>query len=434
MKLKSIPAVMLALLSASIAQAADITGAGSTFALPIYTKWADAYQKSGGGKVNYQGIGSSGGIKQIQAKTVDFAGSDAPLKDEDLAKEGLFQFPTVVGGVVPAINVPGVKAGELTLSGPVLGDIYLGKIKKWNDPAIVALNPKVKLPDLDIAVVRRADGSGTSFIWTNYLSKVSPEWKSKVGEGTTVNWPTGTGGKGNDGVAAFVQRLPGAIGYVEWAYAKQNHMVYTAMKNESGAVVQPDTETFKAAAAGADWIQLREKDLGGKESFDLARSAMQSIQENTLRTRIIVNDRVDVALAAGAGGVHLSENGFSVPDARRLVTRVEHDSGKSLDFLIGVSCHSLGSALGAARDGADYIYFSPIFHTPSKAFYGPPQGVDRLCQICKAVSIPVIAIGGITLENAASCYAAGAAGVAAIRLFQDATDLPAIVQSLRSPS
>ncbi|HEY4801945.1 MAG TPA: phosphate ABC transporter substrate-binding protein PstS [Paraburkholderia sp.] len=240
-------------LFAIAAHAADITGAGSTFAAPIYTKWADAYQKSGGGKVNYQGIGSSGGIKQIQAKTVDFAGSDAPLKDEDLAKAGLFQFPTVVGGVVPAINVPGIKAGEITLSGPVLGDIYLGKIKKWNDPAIVALNPKVKLPDLDIAVVRRADGSGTSFIWTNYLSKVSPDWKSKVGEGTTVNWPTGTGGKGNDGVAAFVQRLPGAIGYVEWAYAKQNHMVYTAMKNESGAVVQPDTETFKAAAAGADW-------------------------------------------------------------------------------------------------------------------------------------------------------------------------------------
>ncbi|HTR08282.1 MAG TPA: phosphate ABC transporter substrate-binding protein PstS [Paraburkholderia sp.] len=245
--------VTLYVLGTTLAQAADITGAGSTFAAPIYTKWADAYQKSGGGKVNYQGIGSSGGIKQIQAKTVDFAGSDAPLKDEDLAKNGLFQFPTVVGGVVPAINVPGIKPGELTLSGPVLGDIYLGKIKKWNDPAIVALNPKVKLPDLDIAVVRRADGSGTTFIWTNYLSKVSPEWKSKVGEGTTVAWPTGTGGKGNDGVAAFVQRLPGAIGYVEWAYAKQNHMVYTAMKNESGAVVQPATETFKAAAVGADW-------------------------------------------------------------------------------------------------------------------------------------------------------------------------------------
>jgi phosphate transport system substrate-binding protein len=235
------------------AQAADITGAGSTFAAPIYTKWADAYQKNGGGKVNYQGIGSSGGIKQIIAKTVDFAGSDAPLKDEELAKDGLFQFPTVVGGVVPVVNVPGVKAGEIVLSGQVLGDIYLGKIKKWNDPAIAALNSKVKLPDTDIAVVRRADGSGTSFIWTNYLSKVNSDWKSKVGEGTTVNWPTGTGGKGNDGVAAFVQRLPGAIGYVEWAYAKQNKMIYVDMKNSTGAVVEPKTETFKAAAAGADW-------------------------------------------------------------------------------------------------------------------------------------------------------------------------------------
>ncbi|KDB07190.1 phosphate ABC transporter, periplasmic phosphate-binding protein [Burkholderia sp. lig30] len=240
-------------LFAVAAHAADITGAGSTFAMPIYTKWAADYQQTGGAKINYQGIGSSGGLKQIVAKTVDFAGSDAPLKDEDLAKDGLFQFPTVVGGVVPVVNVPGVKAGELILSGPVLGEIYLGKIKKWNDPAIVALNPKAKLPDTDIAVVRRADGSGTSFIWTNYLSKVSEDWKSKVGEGTTVNWPTGTGGKGNDGVAAFVQRLPGAIGYVEWAYAKKNNMVYTALKNSTGAVVEPKTETFKAAAAGANW-------------------------------------------------------------------------------------------------------------------------------------------------------------------------------------
>jgi len=244
---------MAGALFAIAAQAADITGAGSTFAAPIYTKWADAYQKSGGGKVNYQGIGSSGGIKQIIAKTVDFAGSDAPLKDDDLTKEGLFQFPTVVGGVVPVVNLPGLKAGELTLSGPVLGDIYLGKIKKWNDPAIAALNPKVKLPDTDIAVVRRADGSGTTFIWSNYLSKVNDEWKTKIGEGTTVNWPTGTGGKGNDGVAAFVQRLPGAIGYVEWAYAKQNHMTYTGMKNAAGEVVEPKTDTFKAAAGGADW-------------------------------------------------------------------------------------------------------------------------------------------------------------------------------------
>jgi thiamine-phosphate pyrophosphorylase len=188
------------------------------------------------------------------------------------------------------------------------------------------------------------------------------------------------------------------------------------------------------AAAGVDWIQLREKDLCGGENLDLARSAIEAIRSRASSTRILVNDRVDVALAAGAGGVHLSENGFSVPDARRLADRFAKDSGKCLDFLIGVSCHSLGSALGAARDGADYIYFSPIFHTPSKAFYGPPQGVERLRQICQAVQIPVIAIGGINLENVASCYAAGAAGAAAIRLFQDATDPSAIVRALRSPA
>ena len=237
----------------AVAAHADITGAGSTFAMPIYTKWAADYQQTGCFKVNYQGIGSSGGLKQINAGTVDFAGSDAPLKDDQLVQQGLFQFPTVVGGVVPVINLPGVKAGELVLTGEVLGDIYLGKITKWNDPEIAKLNPKVKLPDTDIAVVRRADGSGTSFIWTNYLSKVNPTWQSKVGEGTTVNWPTGTGGKGNDGVAAFVQRLPGAIGYVEWAYAKKNAMTYTALKNAAGTVVLPKTETFKAAAAGAEW-------------------------------------------------------------------------------------------------------------------------------------------------------------------------------------
>ncbi len=234
-------------------QAADLTGAGSTFAAPIYIKWADSYQKAGGGRVNYQGIGSSGGLKQIIAKTVDFAGSDMPLKDVELNQAGLFQFPTVVSGVVPIVNVPNLKQDELALSGQVLGDIYLEKIKKWNDPAIVALNPKLKLPDLDIAVVHRADGSGTNFIWTNYLSKVNPQWQKSVGEGATVSWPVGTGGKGNDGVAAFVQRLPGAIGYVEWAYAKSGKLQYARLKNASGLIVEPKTETFRAAAAAADW-------------------------------------------------------------------------------------------------------------------------------------------------------------------------------------
>src|ERR1700752_3169273 len=227
---KAIVAAGLVAASTS-AFAADITRAGPTFPFPIYSKWADAYKKETGNGLNYQSIGSGAGIKQIQAKTVTFGATDAPLKFEQLEKDGLVQWPMVMGAIVPVVNVEGIKPGELALSGEVLGDIYLGKIKKWNDPAIAALNPKVKLPDTDIAVVRRADGSGTSFIWTNYLSKVNPEWKSKIGEGSTVNWPTGTGGKGNDGVAAFVQRLPGAIGYVEWAYVKQNHMVYTKMKN-----------------------------------------------------------------------------------------------------------------------------------------------------------------------------------------------------------
>ena len=270
---KTAIAGVAALAFAGAAFAVDITGAGATFPAPVYNKWAADYNKATQTKVNYQGIGSSGGIKQITAKTVDFGASDMPLKDEELAKDGLIQFPTVIGGVVPVINLPGVKPGELTLNGQILGDIYLGKIKKWNDPAIVKLNPKAKLPDQDILVVRRADGSGTSFIFTNYLSKVNAEWKGKVGEGTTVNWPTGTGGKGNEGVAAFVQRLGGAVGYVEYAYAKKNNMTYTALKNSSGAVVEPKTETFKAAAASANWSKSFYQiltDEPGKDAWPIA--------------------------------------------------------------------------------------------------------------------------------------------------------------------
>lgn len=235
------------------AQAADITGAGATFPAPIYAKWADAYQKATGNKVNYQSIGSGGGIKQINAKTVDFGASDMPLKPEVLEKDGLQQFPTVMGGVVPVVNIQGVAPGAMRLSGQVLADIYLGKILKWNDVAIAELNPGLTLPGQSIAVVRRADGSGTSFIFTNYLSKVSPEWKEKVGEGTAVQWPVGMGGKGNEGVSAFVQRIPFSIGYVEYAYAKQNKMAYTLLKNADGNYVAPDDAAFKAAAAGADW-------------------------------------------------------------------------------------------------------------------------------------------------------------------------------------
>ena len=240
-------------LVAGLSLAQDITGAGATFPAPIYAKWADAYNKATGARMNYQSVGSGAGIKQIKAKTVDFGASDMPLKDEDLAKDGLLQFPTVIGGVVPVVNIKGVAPGQIKLTGQALGDIYLGKITKWNDPALTALNPGVPLPDAAIAVVRRADGSGTSFIFTNYLSKVNAEWKTKVGEGTAVNWPTGAGGKGNEGVAAFVQRLPNSIGYVEYAYVKQNKMNYTLLKNAAGSFVAPDDANFKAAAAGAEW-------------------------------------------------------------------------------------------------------------------------------------------------------------------------------------
>lgn len=233
--------------------AQEATGAGASFPAPLYSKWAADFNKATGIKINYQSVGSGAGIKQIEAKTVDFGASDAPLKDDELQAKGLLQFPTVIGGVIPVVNIQGIKPGELKLSGPVLGDIYLGKIAKWNDPAIKALNPSLNLPDAAIAPVRRADGSGTSFLFTNYLSKVNAEWKSKVGEGTAVNWPTGAGGKGNEGVAAFVGRLPNSIGYVEYAYVKQNKMVYAQMQNAAGKFVSPEDTAFKAAAAGAEW-------------------------------------------------------------------------------------------------------------------------------------------------------------------------------------
>lgn len=237
----------------NLAVAQQITGAGATFPAPLYSKWAAEYNKATGVKVNYQSVGSGAGIKQIDSKTVDFGASDMPQTDEVLKAKGQFQFPTVIGGTVPVVNIKGIAPGQMKLDGQVLGDIYLGKITKWSDPAIKALNPGLALPDADIAPVRRADGSGTTFNFTNYLSRVHPEWKSKVGEGTAVNWPVGAGGKGNEGVAAFVSRLPNSIGYVEYSYVKQNKMTYALMKNKDGVFVAPDDETFKAAAAGADW-------------------------------------------------------------------------------------------------------------------------------------------------------------------------------------
>jgi phosphate transport system substrate-binding protein len=247
-----------------------INGAGATFPAPLYSKWAEAYNKETGIRVNYQSVGSGAGIRQIEGRTITFGASDMPLKDDKLASLGATQFPTAIGGVVPVINLKDVKPGELKLSGVVLADIFLGKIKRWNDPAITKLNPTLKLPDQEIVVVRRADGSGTTFIWTNYLSKVSQEFKDTIGEGTAVNWKVGAGGKGNEGVATMVRQLPGTLGYVEYAYVKQTKMNWVQMQNKDGQWVIPDDQTFKAAAANATWDKTFYQiltDQSGKNSW-----------------------------------------------------------------------------------------------------------------------------------------------------------------------
>ena len=288
MQTRVLIAGMAAALLAAPALAADITGAGATFPYPIYAKWADAYKKSTGVGMNYQSIGSGGGIKQITARTVDFGASDMPMKPEDLEKNGLMQFPAIMGGDVIVYNLKGVASGAITLTGPLIADIYLGKIKKWNDAPIASANPGVKLPDQAISVVHRSDGSGTTFIFVNYLSKVSPEWKEKVGEGTSVAWPTGVGGKGNEGVASYVQRIDGSIGYVEYAYAKQNKLPVARMTNRERGVVAPSDKTFAAAAAGADWkkapgMHLVLTDQPGKESWPMTGASfilMHRVQQN----------------------------------------------------------------------------------------------------------------------------------------------------------
>jgi phosphate transport system substrate-binding protein len=253
--LKSIVAGVSAAMLVSTAFAADITGAGATFPYPIYAKWAEAYKAATGTGMNYQSVGSGAGIKQIKARTVDFGASDMPLKADDLDASGLMQFPAIMGGVVTVVNLDGVTPGQMKLTGPVIADIYLGKITKWNAPEIAALNPGVKLPDAEITVVHRADSSGTSFLFTDYLSKVNPQFKEKIGANTAVKWAVGVGGKGNEGVAANVQRIRGAIGYVEWAYAKRNKLSHTQLKNKDGQFLQPDDINFKAAAASAEWTR-----------------------------------------------------------------------------------------------------------------------------------------------------------------------------------
>lgn len=257
-KLRIAAMVAASLFGMGAAQATDITGAGSSFVYPVLSKWSASYSETTGNKINYQSVGSGAGIAQIKEGTIDFGASDAPMSGEDLTKFGLGQFPSVVGGIVPVVNLQGVQAGQLKLTGAVLADIYLGKIARWSDPAIAALNPGLKIPDNKITVVHRSDGSGTSFNFTNYLSKVSPEWASKVKFGTAVEWPAGVGGKGNEGVSQYVRQIPGSIGYVEYAYAKKNSISFAQMQNAAGKWVQPSAETFGAAAGTADWASAKD--------------------------------------------------------------------------------------------------------------------------------------------------------------------------------
>ena len=294
---------------ATSAQALDITGAGSTFAAPIYGKWAEGYKAATGSNLNYQSIGSGGGIKQIEAGTVEFGATDKPLSAEELAKNNLAQFPTVTGGVVPVINVPGIAAGQLRLTGPLLASIFLGEITKWNDPRLVAVNHGVALPGLPITVVHRSDGSGTSFIFTSYLSQKSPAWKGKVGAGTAVSWPVGLGGKGNEGVAVFTKQTIGGIGYVEYAYALQNHMNYALMQNHQGAFVPPTEASFTAAAAGVNWS-------AAAPSFDVLIIDQPGVQSWPISgaTFVLIN-KTQTNAAAGHAALAFFDYGFKNGDA-----------------------------------------------------------------------------------------------------------------------
>ena len=289
-----IATVLLAV--SSLASAADLTGAGATFPYPIYSKWAEAYKAATGIGLNYQSIGSGGGIRQIKAKIVDFGASDLPLKQDELDKEGLMQFPAIIGGVVPVVNIDGVSAGQLKLTSDVIADIYMGKITKWDHPSITAINPGVKLPNANISVVHRSDGSGTTFIWTNWLSKTNQEWADKVKDGTAVKWPVGVGGKGNEGVSAVVQQLKNSIGYVEYAYAKRNKIPHAQVKNRDGNFVQPSDDTFKAAAANADWnsapgMYLLLTDQKGKDAWPITGASfilMHKQQADALTGRAVL--------------------------------------------------------------------------------------------------------------------------------------------------
>ncbi len=320
-------ALMLCLFVAAPAFAADITGAGATFPFPLYAKWAEAYKAKTGVGLNYQSIGSGGGIKQIKAKTVAFGASDAPLKFEELEKEGLVQFPTVMGGVVPAINIQGVETGKLKLNGEVLAAIYLGEIKKWDDAAIARLNPDLKLPNAEITVVHRSDGSGTTFIFTNYLSKLSSAWKEKVGNEASVSWPVGVGGKGNEGVASYVQEVKNSIGYVEYAYALQNNIHFALLQNREGEFANPNIESFQAAAAGANWEQAPGfyeilTNEPGKKSWPITGATfilMHKVQDNQGEAQEVLN----FFAWAYANGGKMAEDLVYVPMPEKVVKLIE---------------------------------------------------------------------------------------------------------------
>jgi phosphate transport system substrate-binding protein len=288
MKMKILASAVAGLaLFATAATAADITGAGSTFVFPILAKWSAIYKGASGSGINYQSIGSGGGITQIKAKTVTFGATDKPLEAKDLNAAGLTQFPVIIGGIVPVVNVPGVKPGQLVLDGSTLANIYLGKISRWDDPAIKKLNPSVNLPSKQIAVIHRSDGSGTTFNFATYLARVSPDWKNSVGADTSVEWPTGIGAKGNEGVAGNVSQIAGAIGYVEYAYAKQNHLIYAQMKNKAGKTVEPSADSFRNAAASADWVGAAKNDFyvlfldsPGENAWPIAATTFVLIYKN----------------------------------------------------------------------------------------------------------------------------------------------------------
>ena len=313
---------------------AEVSGAGASFIFPLVSKWSADYNAATGAKINYQSIGSGGGIAQIKAGTVDFGSSDKPLSSEELAQGGLAQFPSAIGGVVPVVNIEGLQAGTLRLSGTLLADIFLGKIKTWNDPAIVAANPGVTLPDGKITLVHRSDGSGTTFNFTNYLSKVSADWKGKVGEGTSVQWPDGVGGKGNEGVASYVKQIKGSIGYVELAYALQNSMPYSAMQNAAGNWVQPSAETFAAAAASADWASAKDFNLvitnaPGEQAWPITATNFMLMQKNPKDRKRNQDALAFFKWALESGQTQANELHY-VPLPAELVTQIEAYWGTEL--------------------------------------------------------------------------------------------------------